>query len=223
MGLLYEVVSSLSPLVNKQELAPLVGRVLALRHWTDGPSSVWSMQMEIGWTEGGTGNEWGPSRAWVCPASSILRSTSPFISADICQCSTAAQHRGKRRASPRPHSWSRPPGPASRGTPPLPEAHPPACLLGQGFGDGVKVGFAAEKPMQKDEGRAGRLPVQKFVGKRHRPEREEQGWGQILSRMVKRCGGSGLRGGGPTRGRWGLRGWTGVGGLKDGLPPGALD
>lgn len=63
-----------------------------------------------------------------------------------------------------------PPGPASRRAPPFPEAHPPACLLGQSFGDRIKVGFAAEEPVQKDEGREGRLPVQKLVGKRYRPE-----------------------------------------------------
>lgn len=39
-GLLYEVVSPLSSLESKQGLAPLAGRVLALRHWTDRPSSV---------------------------------------------------------------------------------------------------------------------------------------------------------------------------------------
>lgn len=52
--LLYEVISFLSSLVNNQGLVLLAGRVLALRHWTDGHSSVWSMQMEIDWMEGNT-------------------------------------------------------------------------------------------------------------------------------------------------------------------------
>lgn len=63
--------------------------------------------------------------------------------------------------------------------PASPEAHPPACLLGQGLGDGVKVGFAAEESMQEDEGREGRLPVQKLVGKRHRPKGRSKDGGRF--------------------------------------------
>lgn len=118
------------------------------------------------------GNEWGPSRAWVCPAGSILRrSISRFISAqrDLPLLSGDAAVRAEKQAWLSSQSWSRPPGPSSCGTPPLPEAYPPACLLGQGLGDGVEVGFATEEPMKKDEGWTDCVPVQKLVGKPHRP------------------------------------------------------
>lgn len=55
------------------------------------------------------------------------------------------------------------PSPGMKGTSPAPfpsEAHPSARLLGQGLGDGVEVGFAAQEPMQHDDGRPPRIPVQ---------------------------------------------------------------
>lgn len=104
--------------------------------------------------------------------------------------------RAEKRAPPRPPPLPAQPGPTSCGTPPLPEAHSPAGLLGQGLGDGVEVGFGAEEPVQKHEGRASRLSVQKLVGKQHRPgERSKDG------------------GGGPSGLGTGLRGatWAGAG------------
>lgn len=114
------------------------------------------------------GSEW----AWVCPAGCpFRRSLSLFIFArrDLSLLSRVSAVRVEEPAPPQPHPRSPPlPHPTSRGTPPLPEAYPPARLLSQGLGDRIEVGFAAEEPMQKDEGWAGRLPIQELVGKRHR-------------------------------------------------------
>lgn len=83
-GLLCEVISPLSSLVNKQGAGPVVGRVSAFRLWTVEASSVCSMQMK--WKHEGMD---GPGSA--LQAASLGQSLLSYSLRETCHCSARSQ------------------------------------------------------------------------------------------------------------------------------------
>lgn len=173
------------------------------------------------------GSEWGPSRAWVCPAGSILRrSISPFISVqrDLPLLSGDPAVRAERLAWLRPHSWSRPPGPSSCGTPASLGSLPSGRSAGPGSWRRSLSWFCYQRVHEEGQGPDGLRPHPEACRKVAPAWWEEQGCGKILSWLENKFGDVSSQGGaGPKRRRWGHRDRTRGEELKDSLPSGTLD